>query len=379
MQSFYLICPIGLEDLVIYELEIKKLLGNFEKVEPDKGGVMIECRMEVGLALNALLKTPTRILLRLTKRKCRDFPKLYQIVSKYQWNRYLDQEQVEWNISARKSRIINTKKAQQTCEEALKKYLLGSPLKRSALADNREKEKQKVYVRIVNDEIEISIDTSGRALYIREDHKARGKASLRENYAACLLLSLKRFLAQNNKESSQIQLIDPMCSTGVFLRESNHFYRPHLRENFPFKRWRLFAGDTQGRYNDMVFQYCQSHQGAKLFADTIGLDITPATQSSKELKIFQQDLFEDLSLQAKQELAPKDRVVALNPPYGKRIAIHGDKRDYYQKVQQAIMQNYRPCAVAMLIPAQVPFFGHNETSFNNNGIKVRFNLHKFSQ
>ena len=89
-HEFFLICPIGLEKLLLKELEFK--FPQITDIAFEPGGVTINCSLELGLCLNKYLKTTTRILLRLKKQKCRDLPKLYQILRKVDWKHYLKQK-----------------------------------------------------------------------------------------------------------------------------------------------------------------------------------------------------------------------------------------------------------------------------------------------
>ena len=81
MAQFYIIYPLGLSDLGVLELKEKWGLHypdqNLEILSVDEGGVLISVTMLQGLSLNHILRSPTRILLRVAELKARDFPKLF--------------------------------------------------------------------------------------------------------------------------------------------------------------------------------------------------------------------------------------------------------------------------------------------------------------
>lgn len=353
MNLFYLICPIGLETALIKEIQIKGLAPGLASVKAGKGGVEIEAPFETGLALNYQLKTPTRILMRIKERRCRDFPKLFKVITQIPWRDFLVQEKVQWRISCKTSRIINTDKAQESCEKALKKYFAAAPLSKKILEQNAHMPEQKVYLRFENDDLTISLDTSGDLLHIRGGRPDRGKASLRENYAACLLT----LLLDGKKEDS---LIDPMCGTGTFLNEALDYFTPLNREDFPFNVWK---GAPKSPESD-------SHEG--LVKECLGLDLEPKAKERKGLEIHEQNIFEPLPMPLKEKW--QDSVLICNPPYGKRVKIKGDRKSYFLSLLGRIEKEYNPKRLGIIIPADVKLHFDEVIPFNNNGIKVNFGI-----
>jgi putative N6-adenine-specific DNA methylase len=350
MHDFYLICPIGTEDTLIKELKIKDLNKSILKLNKEKGGLLITCELNFGLSLNKVLKTCTRILLRLKEQKCRDFPKLYKIISKFDFKPYIVQEEVEFIIHTHKSRIINTKKALETCQDAFEKYINAHKLKDSILGKYQNVEKQKFYIRIENDNLTLSIDCSGNSPYKRSEHKIKGHASMRETYASLLITET---LALNYDFKT---IVDPMCGSGTILKEFRDYYHPNNR-NYIYERWPL-ARDKEE---------IPLVKGPDF--KLIGHDRDQSVlKNTKDIVFENEDLFEG----GYKDL--EKVIVISNPPYGKRVKISEDRVNFYNKMVHRIKEKFKPRVIGFVAPSEVPLTFNKILSFNNNGIKVNFYL-----
>lgn len=94
---------------------------------------------------------------------------------------------------------------------------------------------QQLFVRAVNDQLTVSIDSSGDMLYKRGLKIQGGKAPIRETTAASILALAGYHIGE--------PLIDPMCGTGTFSLEgamiANHIPAGWYR-NFAFMGWPCF-------------------------------------------------------------------------------------------------------------------------------------------
>ncbi|MCO4753173.1 MAG: hypothetical protein KC478_01760 [Bacteriovoracaceae bacterium] len=355
MNLFYLICPIGLENTVLAEMKLKNVYNQISELNVLSGGIEFSCELELGLSLNLILKTPTRILLRLKSRKCRDFPKLFKTIGQIPWREYLVQEEVDWRISSSNSRIINTSKAQESCVKALNTYFKANALTKKLVEQHKDAPVQKVYLRLDHDMLTISIDTSGELLHIRGLRTNRGKASLRESYAACLLLELFK-----DQDLPIKKLVDPMCGTGSFLFEAKSFFKLNGNRDFPFLRWKIVNTDKlKSNVNEL-----------DLVENCFGLDIDPAAKSEQHVTISTHDIFDELTQEQKEKL--QGGFLICNPPYGKRIKIKGSKTKYFESLIERIETEFKPKAYGIIIPTDVNIKFKTKVPFNNNSVKVNF-------
>tara|TARA_B100001971_G_C18268036_1_gene596500 strand:- start:70550 stop:71629 length:1080 start_codon:yes stop_codon:yes gene_type:complete len=356
MNKFLLICPIGFENSVLRELKLKGLTSSIAKQTLIKGGIEIECDLAFGLALNKELKCVSRILLRLKEQKCRDFPKLFQIISKFNFHPYLVQESAQFQISTQKSRIINTKKAAQTCEDALRKYFKGQNLKTDIKERYLHAPKQTIYIRIINDELTLSIDTTGVSSHIRGTKDVQGHAPIRETYASSLLMAIY------DESMNSKTLVDPMCGSGTFLLEANSFYQAQDRE-FIYERFPLMH-----KLNNI--EEPVDHK-QKLFTNFLGLDRDESLLKERQDIDFQKaDFFTDAIK------LPENAIIMTNPPYGKRIKISEDRKDYFEKYINRLREINPKGQSYFIAPSEIPIKNKALFEFNNNGIRVK--LYKIS-
>ena len=353
-HQFKLIYSPGLEDLGILELKEKwKLLFNEELplFERSKGVVSLETTYEKGVMLCHYLKIPSKIFLKVASFKCRDLPKLFNKIKKINWKPYLYREEIHFDVTSKKSRLINTKKIEETLKEAFKQYFNANHLKEKIIEEHKNLPPPHLVVRLVDDELTLQLNISGD-LHKRGEGEYRGIAGLRETYASALLYYLK-----NHSKASK--LIDPMCGSGTFLFEAKNFYSP-TQKDFPY----LHTSRQQ-----------REELPPKLFQEFYGRDIYKKNiEMLKEQKDFHIEL--DNIFKATKRI-PNGAVI-INAPYGKRVKLDDSPENYYPKLASAVLENYTPDAFAFLIPrpSKKTFLRLKDLSFkevlrfNNNSIDV---------
>ena len=106
--------------------------------------------------------------------------------------------------------------------------------------------RQLFIVRIVNDQCEVSADSSGELLHRRGYRKEVAKAPLRETLAAAMVL------ASGWDGRRGEPLLDPLCGSGTIAIEAALIARgiaPGLQRDFQFMRW---PGFDRPLWNDIV-------------------------------------------------------------------------------------------------------------------------------
>ena len=93
---------------------------------------------------------------------------------------------------------------------------------------------QTLFLRVLDDDVAMSIDTSGDKLHLRGYKPHTVTAPLRETLAAALF-----FAAVDRLHTDPAIVLDPMCGSGTILFEANAFWKPnHKRkfacQNFPY-------------------------------------------------------------------------------------------------------------------------------------------------
>jgi putative N6-adenine-specific DNA methylase len=327
MEIFYVICPLNLEKVVQEEIneKFKHYFGRIPEMELETGGITIKCELIEGYQLNTILKTATRILLRIKSQKCRDFPKLFKIIQKIDWKKYSKREDIDFDITTKESRLINTTKMNESCQKGIEKYFNANKMSAKILDAKESFNKAKVYIRVQNDDMQISLDTSGDPLYKRSDKSFKGNAPIRASIASALIY---KFL----KNKKNVNLIDPMCGSGTFISEALNFYNVNNDRKYYFQE--LLLLESLADMNTQ-FDIVSSH----------GYDIEDSIINKNKVDSTKADIFK-LTLD-------KDSLIICNPPYGKRIKLSKPRDVYYYEILKRMKNELRGKEISILLPLDI--------------------------
>ncbi len=190
------------------------------------------------------------------------------------------------------------------------------------------------HLHISNDEVTISLDSSGDPLFKRGYRKSHFEAPINEVLAAGLL-NLAGWEGKGN-------FLDPMCGSGTIMIEAAMMalnIPPQLhRKQFGFMNWKNFDSELFIKIKETRLNRIREFQGKIVGYDT-SLKALQAAKINIEaadltdfIEVKEQDFFE-----SKKELFPV--LVVFNPPYGERISIEED--EFYKKIGDTLKTNYR--------------------------------------
>lgn len=329
--TLFLIIPPGLEDLALKEVELKCPIS---EVVSMKGGLELKADIDWIMAAHALLKIPTRILMRVTEFKVRDFPKLHNKFTSFKWNDVLSHPEPQFEISCSKSRLMHTGRIEETIQAALKTSLIKQPLNRDW--EKKNYPPQTFYIRIVDDTLTFSLDLTGEPLYKRGLQKIKGEAPLRENFAAAFLMDLFEGV------SSPVTLVDPMCGSGTMLTEALTFHQPlHLRP---------FAFETAPFFKGKLFRIPPSGDSLPIKV-ALGFDINEELLSKLHIDL-------PIKFKARDSLIKPikvdgDMFMICNPPYGERIKIEGKRGSFLRDAWEKFLSVDRPLRFGWVLPSDM--------------------------
>ncbi|OFZ12660.1 MAG: hypothetical protein A2X86_15180 [Bdellovibrionales bacterium GWA2_49_15] len=339
---FFIVVPLGFEDVAQAELreQLKKLSHQTDSIKQSKGGLEVELPLEIGLALNHLLRIPTRILLRLEKFRCRDFPKLYKKTQTYPWAPFLLGKMPKLHVTAKKSRMIHTGRIEESITKGLQDYFKGYPPSKAlqALGDSTLAPPD-LYVDFYDDNCQWSLNISGEPLYIRSMKGQRYvmEAPIRENLAAALMA----ILLPQYKHPGQPVLIDPMGGSGVFLSEAwamgSKLDRPFAYQFFK-KNLAVQIPDQGNRADFSRYLYRDLDSKA---LEAARHNLAPLIEQNL-LDLAVEDLF-----QTGQKSTVENTVLIVNPPYGVRLSM--GPIGLFQ-LFMALIEKYSPKLMGLIIP-----------------------------
>lgn len=338
LAEFFAVAQPGLEDLV--EAEIREWRPDL-KLQTEHGGVTFFAPLSEGVALNLCLKTATRILVRVARFRCRDFPKLFKIVSRFPWDQWIHPDcHLQVQASTRVSRLKIKARIEDTCLDAWAEFQeeKGVKTNRKKLID--------LYVRFADDVCTLSLDTSGERLHKRGERTLIGEAPLRESIAAALIQNMGR---QHGGGEGGVEVIDPMMGSGTFLIEAALRDQVMDRRDFAFEN---FVGLADSRVELKVARpQIKKVIGFELDRKTIQAAKANLSNSSVglEVDLKNQDIFQAASLPK----TDKPRWVFVNPPYGERLSVKEPLAEYYAKLFAACEKAVHPDKACFILPSKV--------------------------
>jgi putative N6-adenine-specific DNA methylase len=194
-----------------------------------------------------------------------------------------------------------------------------------------------INVHIANEQLTVSLDSSGESLHKRGYRVANTEAPINEALAAGMLL-----IAGWHGQSD---FYDPMCGSGTLPIEAALIARniaPGVfRQSFAFEKWPDFDAELWNEiYNDDSQEREFAHKiygsDASFYAIQQAAKNVKAAGVAKDVELKQIRL-EELKVES---LKLKDALVMMNPPYGERLASNKDIEALYSRIGTALKHQF---------------------------------------
>ena len=345
----FAVSPPGLEALVADELRAQ----GFARPRVVAGGVEWDGSAEDMRRANLVLRTPSRLLLRAGTFEARAFGPLFQRAVRLPWDRWLAAgDRVRFRVTCRRSRLYHTGAVAERLAAAVARRAPGVRLaeaRGSEGSDERpdEADTQLVVVRVTQDRVSLSIDTSGDHLSRRGYRLETAKAPLRENLAAALL----RFAGWRGEGV----LLDPFCGAGTIAIEAAELALGLVAgrdRGFRFERWPAHDAAAWAEERARALALTRPLGGLVLASDRVqgALDATHGNAERAGvqgvLETARADFF---------ERPPGERAgwLVANLPYGERIGRAAEMGRFYRRVAAHLTSSYADWRRAGLVPARV--------------------------
>ncbi len=304
--DIFLVAMPGLEDMLLAEALEKGFAGAV--LSP--GGVTIQGGWPEVWRANLELRGASRVLARIGSFMAFHLAQLDKRARKFPWADVLRADvPLRVQVTTKASKIYHAGAATQRIETALRESLGATISADAALI---------LKVRIDDNVVTLSIDTSGESLHKRGHKEAVGKAPMRETLASLLL----RQAGYVGTET----VVDPMCGSGTFVIEAAEIamgLNPGRSRSFTFENLASFDATiwetmrtAPPRSSDLRFY------GSDRDAGVVRMSIANAQRAGVTEVVH----FEN---HAAGELTPPEGppgLVIVNPPYGGRI---GNKKLLY--------------------------------------------------
>jgi len=288
----------GLEDLLLREV----IERGFKQARTVGGGVTIQGNWSDVWRANLTLRGASKVLARIGEFRAFHLAQLDKRSRKFPWAETLTaghSVKVEV-VTNRKSKIYHAGAAIERLERAIHEEF------GARIAESMEDADILIKTRIDDNNVRLSVDTSGVGLHKRGYKQAMGKAPLRETMAALAL----RGCGYDGRET----VIDPMCGSGTFLIEAAEMSR----------KQRFYGSDRN--------------------VNVIGFSKANAERAG----VFKMCTFEPLPLSKIERPEGPPGLVIVNPPYGARIGKKKDLFALYSTFGDVMRDRFRGWRVGMI-------------------------------
>lgn len=273
---------------------------------------------------NYCLRTALRILKPIIKFNADNADTLYELCREYKWDKVLRVDQT-FSIDAtvnsddfRHSRFVTYR-----VKDAIADWFMENYNRRPSIRIQNADIKFNVH--ITQDQVTISLDSSGESLHKRGYRVAQTEAPINEVLAAGLII------LSGWKEN--MNMIDPMCGSGTFLIEAalmaGNIYPGVFHDSYAFERWRDFEPELFDSVmnDDSKERPIESH--------FYGYDISPSAIdiASKNVKNAGLSKYFTLEVRPLSRMIsiPENTMLISNPPYGERLEID-DVAEFYSSI-----------------------------------------------
>lgn len=377
-MEFFAVCTPGLEPSTAQELGALGLFpsgpGSSAPENPadeEIGGISFSGVLKDLYRANLNLRTAERILVRFGTFHAAAFTELRRKAGQLPWEEVLQLgSPVVFRVTCHQSRLYHQKAVAERLVGAIADRLGQSPPVQLRDENEAFPGPQIIMARLVNDQVTISLDSSGSPLHRRGYRLAGGKAPLRETLASGLLLA--------SGWDGASPLIDPFCGSGTIPIEAAlqaYHIPPGLNRPFAFMNWPSFeAREWQSLLNTPA-------PGLKEFTPSLsGSDrdqgvINIARENAERAGVGR---FIEFSCRAVSsiDVPAGPGWVVTNPPFGVRVSRQKDLRNLYAQFGKVLRAKCPGWQVALL-SSSLPLIGNTGLRFDrgiplsHGGLRVR--------
>jgi putative N6-adenine-specific DNA methylase len=368
MYKIFLVVPPGLEQIA--KKEVAELFPPL-RTSSTTNELEYECDLQTIYKLNLLLKIPNRILVRFGEFEATSFQDLFTNSVRLPWKLFFKKDvSVKIRTTCHKSKLYHSDAVTERIHQAIESNLAKKvPLLKGDSEESHGKQ-QLIIVRLLRDQVSISIDSSGNPLYMRGYREIVSKAPIRENLAASIILA--------SGWTPEFPLIDPFCGSGTIPIEAaliakNH--PPGLYRDFAFENWPEF---NQSYWQNMRREYIQNFVDVTTRIQGSDRNIGSIENARKNAEKAGVNRFIEWKNQSISDVKPYGQPgwIITNPPYGLRISSNKDIRNLYAQFGNVLRQKFQGWNVIFLcnsvnLANQTRLKPKSLFSFSNGGINVQ--------
>lgn len=314
----------GLEAIVAHEL---KQLG-YSDLQAENGRVAFTAGAEAVACCNLWLRCADRLLIEVGRFSARSFEQLFEQTRALPWQDWLTKDaRFPVNGKSIKSQLYSVSDCQAIVKKAVVEKMKQTYPQRWFAETGPL---YQIEVSILDDNVSVTLDSSGAGLHKRGYRKEQGAAPLKETLAAAMI-SISRWKADR-------PLLDPFCGSGTIAIEAAMMachMAPGLQRRFDAELWPKFGKKIWSEARQEARDRLMTQQ--KLGIE--GYDIDPhcinlAQANASRAGVLKQVHFKTRAV--KQLQSPyQNGYLICNPPYGERLLADAGVKAIYQDMAKA--------------------------------------------
>lgn len=319
----------GLEDTLASEL---MKLGARD-IKPFTRGASFTGDMGFMYKANLCLRTALKILMPLYGFKAKNEQQLYDGFKDFHWEKYLGtSDTLAIDASVNSDFFNHTLYVSQKAKDAICDRFREKTGARPSVDIDRPT--LRIYVHIYGDEVGVSLDSSGDALFKRNYRVDIDKAPMKENLAAGIIML--------SGWQPHLPLIDGMCGSGTLAIEAalwaNNVPAGIFREHFGFMSWRNYDETLYNTILDGCISRIKENE-LNILANDISRPVIKKAQDN--LRAAKLDDVVKTSNIDFFDLKPSKQVgtLVLNPPYGERLEFE-NITGFYKEIGNKLKKDF---------------------------------------
>lgn len=345
--SLFVSCPRGLEYLL--EAEVKALGLAVTRVSPQ--GVYGEASLRVIYQLCLWSRIANRVQLILFSGYGATEQALHQLCTDFHWQTvFAPDKTIAIEFHGSSEHIRNTMFGGQVVKDGIVDHF--RRLKGERPSVDKERPQILIHAYLKNDEITVSLDLTGYSLHQRGYRTQSGKAPIKENVAAALLIRAKwpELAAQG------YTLHDPFCGSGTLVIEAammaTHVAPGLLRQDQSLQYWAQHQESLWEKLRSEALQQVKPLAVKLLGTDADHNAIELARANAERAGVAP---LVEFTMTAMQHInAPVDKgLLVCNPPYGERLGDTTQLVPVYQQLGQALHEHYQGWKAAVITSSPI--------------------------
>jgi 23S rRNA G2445 N2-methylase RlmL len=323
-------CSPGLNIALSHELEGM----GYTIIKSDPKAVIINGDLTDAMKLNYQLRCANRVLWQIAGFRAIHPNHLHKNARKIPWENYLNVDGYFSIDSFAKNKFIrDTRFANLKLKDAIADHFTELEGKRPDTGPS--KENAVVFMRWLDEDVELFIDTSGQTIAKHGYRKNPGEAPLMENLAAGII--------QESKWDGKSNFINPMCGSGTLAIEAALIaignYPGKFRKNYGFQHLAGYDSEKWYRLRDEIESQKEINTlNFKIIATDISRKaVSIARENARDAGVdhlidFQVCKFEDT------EIPSGGGVIVFNPEYGERMGDLEELEKTYKEIGDHMKQ-----------------------------------------